>query len=109
MYDRLDLILEYFKILYHFIPLFLVWLNNNVSATHAVSLNHLSRFREGAQIVSSPDFEIIKEGETHSLYIPEVFYEDSGKFSVKVSFLFCVVHLKLKFRNVWESDEKDMK
>ena len=49
--------------------------------------------------MSSPDFEIIKEGETHSLYIPEVFYEDSGKFSVKVSFPFCVVHLKLEFRN----------
>ena len=40
-------------------------------------------YREGSQIISSPDFEIIKDGETSSLYIPEVFYEDSGKFSVK--------------------------
>ncbi len=40
-------------------------------------------YREGTEIVSSRDFEIIKEGDTHSLYIPEVFYEDSGKFSVK--------------------------
>lgn len=39
-------------------------------------------FREGAQIVSSPDFEIIQEGDIHSLYIPEVFYEDAGKFTV---------------------------
>ncbi len=40
-------------------------------------------YREGSQIISSPDFEVIAEGDTHSLYIPEVFYEDSGKFSVK--------------------------
>ena len=40
-------------------------------------------FREGSQIVSSPDFEIIQEGDIHSLYIPEVFYEDAGKFEVK--------------------------
>ena len=40
-------------------------------------------FREGSQIVSSPDFEIQCSGEVHSLYIPEVFYEDSGKFSVQ--------------------------
>ncbi len=56
------------------------------SFPHYEPHNHsLRRFREGAQIVSSPDFEIIREGDTHSLYIPEVFYEDSGKFSVKVS------------------------
>ena len=41
-------------------------------------------YREGSQIVSSPDFEIQQEGNIHSLYIPEVFYEDSGKFSVGV-------------------------
>ena len=41
-------------------------------------------FREGSQIVSSPDFEIQQHGDLHSLYIPEVFYEDSGKFTVKV-------------------------
>lgn len=40
-------------------------------------------YREGSQIVSSPDFEISQQGDYHSLYIPEVFYEDSGKFSVK--------------------------
>ena len=40
-------------------------------------------YREGSLIVSSPDFEISQQGDYHSLYIPEVFYEDSGKFSVK--------------------------
>jgi len=40
-------------------------------------------YREGSKIVSSADFQILQEGELHSLYIPEVFYEDSGKFSVK--------------------------
>ena len=40
-------------------------------------------FREGSQIISSPDFEIKCSGEVHTLYIPEVFYEDSGKFSVQ--------------------------
>ena len=39
-------------------------------------------YREGSRIVSSPDFEIVQDGDLHSLYIPEVFYEDSGKFSV---------------------------
>ncbi len=43
----------------------------------------ISWYREGSQIVSSPDFEILQEGDLHSLYIPEVFYEDSGKFSVR--------------------------
>jgi hypothetical protein len=38
-------------------------------------------FREGAKIVSSPDFEVRKDGDTHSLVIPEVFFEDSGKFT----------------------------
>ena len=57
------------------------------------------RFREGAQIVSSPDFEIIREGETHSLYIPEVFYEDSGKFSVKVTY-FCII-VSIKLLTLW--------
>lgn len=40
-------------------------------------------YREGSKIVSSPDFEILQEGDLHTLYIPEVFYEDSGKFSVR--------------------------
>ncbi|XP_074662091.1 titin-like isoform X2 [Tubulanus polymorphus] len=39
-------------------------------------------YREGQKIISSPDFEIVQEGDVHSLYIPEVFYEDSGKFTV---------------------------
>lgn len=39
-------------------------------------------YREGSRLISSPDFEIIQEGDFHSLYIPEVFYEDSGKFTV---------------------------
>ena len=39
--------------------------------------------REGCEIISSPDFEISCNGDVHSLYIPEVFYEDSGKFSVQ--------------------------
>ncbi len=38
-------------------------------------------FREGAKIVSSPDFEIRQDGDTFSLVIPEVFFEDSGKFT----------------------------
>jgi titin len=41
-------------------------------------------YREGTKIVSSPDFEIQQSGDVHSLYIPEVFYEDSGKFSVRL-------------------------
>ena len=40
-------------------------------------------YREGSQIISSPDFEIRQEGDFHSLFIPEAFYEDSGKFSLK--------------------------
>ena len=40
-------------------------------------------FREGSKIVSSPDFEIQCFGDVHSLYIPEVFYEDSGKFTIQ--------------------------
>ncbi|XP_046554795.1 uncharacterized protein LOC124264120 [Haliotis rubra] len=40
-------------------------------------------YREGSRIVSSPDFEVIQEGDIHSLYIPEVFYEDAGHFMVR--------------------------
>jgi hypothetical protein len=43
----------------------------------------VSWYREGSQIVSSADFEIQQDGELHTLYIPEVFYEDSGKYTVK--------------------------
>lgn len=39
-------------------------------------------YKDGTKLTSSPDFEIIQEGDLHSLYIPEVFYEDAGKFSV---------------------------
>ena len=42
-------------------------------------------YREGSLIVSSPDFEVKQEGDLHSLYIPEVFYEDSGQFSVQAA------------------------
>jgi len=42
-------------------------------------------YREGSQIVSSADFEILQEGDLHTLYIPEVFYEDSGKYTVKAA------------------------
>ena len=42
-------------------------------------------YREGSQIISSPDFEIVQEGDIHSLYIPEVFYEDVGKFTAKAT------------------------
>ncbi|XP_013393635.1 titin [Lingula anatina] len=42
----------------------------------------VSWYREGAHIISSPDFEILQEGDLHTLHIPEVFYEDSGKFTV---------------------------
>ena len=40
-------------------------------------------YREGSKIVSSADFEIQQDGDLYSLYIPEVFYEDSGKFAIK--------------------------
>lgn len=40
-------------------------------------------YREGRRLISSPDFEIKQEGDIHSLYIPEVFYEDTGRFSVR--------------------------
>ena len=44
-------------------------------------------YREGMQIMSSPDFTISQSGDLHTLYIPEVFYEDSGKFTVKAESL----------------------
>ena len=40
-------------------------------------------YREGMQIHNSPDFVISKEGNLHTLTIPEAFHEDSGKFTVK--------------------------
>lgn len=41
-------------------------------------------YREGVPIISSPDFTITQEGDLHTLFIPEVFPEDSGKFTVRV-------------------------
>ena len=43
----------------------------------------VSWYRDGRRLISSKDFEITQEGDLHSLYIPEVFYEDAGEFSVK--------------------------
>src|SRR6218665_308489 len=40
-------------------------------------------FRNGKAIVNSPDFEVLHEGDVHSLHIPEVFSEDAGKYTVK--------------------------
>ena len=43
----------------------------------------VSWFKEGQNLVSSPDFEIVQDGEDYSLRIPEVFDEDAGRYSVK--------------------------
>lgn len=40
-------------------------------------------FRGGVKITHSNDFQISQNGEIHSLYIGEVFCEDSGKLTVK--------------------------
>ncbi|CAH1249861.1 OBSCN [Branchiostoma lanceolatum] len=42
-------------------------------------------FREGAEIQSSHDFQIVREGDLAALVIREAFPEDSGKFSVMAS------------------------
>ncbi|RXN00523.1 Titin [Acipenser ruthenus] len=42
-------------------------------------------YREGAEIQSSPDFQIVQEGEVYSLMIAEAFPEDSGTYSVNAS------------------------
>ena len=47
-------------------------------------LPEVTWYREGMPIVSSPDFNITQEGDLHTLYIPEVFPEDSGRFTVRV-------------------------
>eukprot|EP00061_Rhincodon_typus_P017487 g46196.t1 len=39
-------------------------------------------YREGAEIQSSPDFQIVQDGDLYSLIIAEVYVEDSGTFSV---------------------------
>ncbi|KAM8858182.1 titin-like [Synchiropus picturatus] len=38
-------------------------------------------YREGAEIQSSPDFQIVQDGDLHSLLIAEAFPEDSGTYS----------------------------
>lgn len=43
----------------------------------------VSWYRDGNRLVSSPDFQITQDGDVHGLYIPEVFYEDTGKISVR--------------------------
>ena len=42
-------------------------------------------YKDGSKVVSSPDFEIIQEGDLHTMCIPEVFYEDTGKFTVQAT------------------------
>ncbi|KAL2081285.1 hypothetical protein ACEWY4_023138 [Coilia grayii] len=42
-------------------------------------------FREGAEIQSSADFQIVQEGDLYSLLIAEAFPEDSGTYSVSAS------------------------
>ena len=42
-------------------------------------------YREGSQVVSSADFEILQDGDLHTLYIPEVFHEDAGRYTVKAA------------------------
>ncbi|XP_019749859.1 titin-like [Hippocampus comes] len=39
-------------------------------------------YREGAEIQSSPDFTIVRDGDAYSLLIAEAFPEDSGSYSV---------------------------
>lgn len=42
-------------------------------------------FREGAEIQSSADFQIVQDGDRYSLLIAEAFPEDSGTYSVNAS------------------------
>ncbi|KAL0963720.1 hypothetical protein UPYG_G00309990 [Umbra pygmaea] len=42
-------------------------------------------YREGAEIQSSADFQIVQEGDHYSLLISEAFPEDSGTYSVNAS------------------------
>ena len=42
-------------------------------------------YREGAEIQSSADFQIVQEGDLYSLLIAEAFPEDSGTYSVNAS------------------------
>ncbi|KAJ8255365.1 hypothetical protein GJAV_G00204050 [Gymnothorax javanicus] len=42
-------------------------------------------FREGAEIQSSTDFQIVQEGDLYSLLIAEAFPEDSGTYSVNAT------------------------
>ena len=66
-------------------------------------------YREGSQIVSSADFEILQDGDLHTLYIPEVFYEDSGKYTVKAASKAgqaqCTAELIVEGRSIYSSAE----
>lgn len=42
-------------------------------------------YREGAEIQSSADFQILQDGDLYSLLIAEAFPEDSGTYSVTAS------------------------
>ncbi len=42
-------------------------------------------YREGAEIQSSADFQIVQDGDLYSLLIAEAFPEDSGTYSVGAS------------------------
>ncbi len=42
-------------------------------------------YREGAEIQSSADFQIVQDGDLYSLLIAEAFPEDSGTYSVSAS------------------------
>lgn len=42
-------------------------------------------YREGAEIQSSPDFQILQDGERYSLIIAEAYPEDSGTYSVNAT------------------------
>lgn len=40
-------------------------------------------FKDGSKLTSSPDFEIVHEGDSSSLHVPEVFYEDAGQYTAE--------------------------
>lgn len=42
-------------------------------------------YREGAEIHSSPDFQILQDGDLYSLIIAEAYPEDSGTYSVNAT------------------------
>lgn len=42
-------------------------------------------YRDGVEIQSSPDFQILQEGDLYSLIIAEAYPEDSGTYSVNAT------------------------